>query len=211
MALRPASSLPRRQGAPLVLYGHPLAREHASPASLPPPHCCTVPRLAEGRNAACRLLGLQAAPPPRQRRLSAPGPRNRRWSARRARLVSLGGRRAISQRGITRRRAQVKGRWSVAVARGAELPASWGVRGRGGGEDAPAWLLVRAGAAGPSRRSRGGGCWRVAGAGEIGLAEGIWRGTATGAVGWAVAGLSLLARPAQPPARSAKTSAEEMG
>ena len=114
MALRPASSLPRCQGAPLVLHGHPLARERASSASPPPPRCCAVPRLAEGRNAAGRLLGLQAAPPPRQRRLSASEPRHRRWSARRARLVSLGGRRAISHQGIMRRRAQggkVGGAW----------------------------------------------------------------------------------------------------
>ena len=119
MALRPASSLPRRQGAPLILYGHPLARERAFPASLPPPRCCAVPRLAEERNAAGRLLGLQAAPPPRQRRLSASEPRHRRWSARRARLVSLGGRRAISHQGIMRRRAQggkVGGAWPSRAA-----------------------------------------------------------------------------------------------
>ena len=104
----------------------------------------------------------------------------------------------------------MKGRWGVAVARGAELPASWGVRGRGGGEEAPAWLLVRAGVAGLSRRSRRGGCWRVPGAEEIGLTEGIWPGAPTGAVGWAVVGVSLMARPAQPPARAAKTGALEV-
>ena len=119
MALRPASSLPRCQGAPLVLHGHPLARERASSASPPPPRCCAVPRLAEGRNAADRLLGLQAAPPPRQRRVSASATRHRRWSARRARLVSLGGRRAISHQGIMRRRAQggeVGGAWPSRAA-----------------------------------------------------------------------------------------------
>ena len=51
----------------------------------------------------------------------------------------------------------------------------------------------------------------MAEAGEIGLAEGIWRGTATGAVGWAVVGLSLLARPAQALVSSAKTGALEEG
>ena len=95
----------------------------------------------------------------------------------------------------------------MAVARGRAVLASLGVRGRRGGEEARTWLLVRAGVAGLSRRSRRGGCWRVPGAGEIGLAEGIWRGAPTGAVGWAVVGLSLMARPAQPPARAAKTGA----
>ena len=97
----------------------------------------------------------------------------------------------------------------MAVARGWAVPVSLGVRGRGRGEEAPTWSLVWAGVAGLSRRSRRGGCWRVPGAGEIGLAEGIWRGAPTGAVGWAVVGLSLLAHPAQALASPAKTGALE--
>ena len=210
MALRPASSLPRCQGAPLVLHGHPLARERASSASPPPPRCCAVPRLAEGRNAAGRLLGLQAAPPPRQRRLSAPATRHRRWSARRARLVSLGGRRAISHQGIMRRRAQggkVDGAWPSRAAGRCQR------RGECGG--GPMARRRRPGCS-YGRASRGslagrgaagvGGCLgrgrsasrRTSGAGRLlGRSAGRW------------VGLSLMSRPAQPPARAAKTGALE--
>ena len=122
MALRPASSLLRCQRAPLVLVVRPLARERVSSASPPPPRCCAVRALCEAQSAAGRLPGLQAAPPPRQRRLPASATRHRRYGAIWARVVAGGGGRTIPPPGITHRRARGgRGRWSVARERGGAL------------------------------------------------------------------------------------------